>query len=530
MALVTEPDVIIVGSGPAGVSAAWPLVEAGHSVAMLDAAEKAAPDPPDGDIETFRRRDDTWRHAFGDDFTGLGFGDEQSPKFATRIGRAVLSANTERPAIEAQNFTATRSIAAGGLSKLWGAFVTVFDERDLRAFPIGPSDLADSYRAIAARIGISGADDDLGPFHGSNLPLQAPDWLLPIGRSLMTRYQNGKKTENFQLGLARNAVLTRGLEGRSACNKCGLCLYGCARGAIYDSAQDLVPLSKRANFRYHAASHVIGLRPNGGRGPGVEIRHAGEPQILNAKALVLAAGTINSSALALGAAGWAGKSIRLLANPAAAIAFLVPSFLAQPLSGSGFSLGQLSYRLELGATDYATGVVYTADMLPFSALASHIPFSRHAALQLSQVLATAIVIATCYVSGRFSANHLTLGAELDGSALHIAGDITPQARRHLGAAVKLLSRAMRRLGAFAIPGSFSLLNPGADGHLAGTLPMQADGHDLTTTRDGELRPWKNIFVVDGACLSDLPAKHCTFTIMANADRIGRVLANRLATI
>jgi choline dehydrogenase-like flavoprotein len=36
-----------------------------------------------------------------------------------------------------------------------------------------------------------------------------------------------------------------------------------------------------------------------------------------------------------------------------------------------------------------------------------------------------------------------------------------------------------------------------------------------------------LFVVDGAALPALPARHCTLTIMANADRIGRALAARL---
>lgn len=92
-----------------------------------------------------------------------------------------------------------------------------------------------------------------------------------------------------------------------------------------------------------------------------------------------------------------------------------------------------------------------------------------------------------------------------------------------------LSRAMRGYGAFAIPRSLSILTPGADGHLAGTLPMVREGGPLTCTPEGALRPWKNVFVVDGSSLSDLPAKHCTFTIMANADRIGRIVARRFAS-
>jgi choline dehydrogenase-like flavoprotein len=88
---------------------------------------------------------------------------------------------------------------------------------------------------------------------------------------------------------------------------------------------------------------------------------------------------------------------------------------------------------------------------------------------------------------------------------------------------------MRNLGAFAIPRSLTIAQAGGDAHLAGTLPMKHEDDEFTCTAAGELRRWRNVFVADGSCLSDLPAKHPTFTIMANADRIGRILAKKLAS-
>jgi choline dehydrogenase-like flavoprotein len=38
-----------------------------------------------------------------------------------------------------------------------------------------------------------------------------------------------------------------------------------------------------------------------------------------------------------------------------------------------------------------------------------------------------------------------------------------------------------------------------------------------------------LYIADGAVLTDLPAKHCTLTIMANADRIARYLAARIVS-
>jgi choline dehydrogenase-like flavoprotein len=45
-----------------------------------------------------------------------------------------------------------------------------------------------------------------------------------------------------------------------------------------------------------------------------------------------------------------------------------------------------------------------------------------------------------------------------------------------------------------------------------------------TDASGLLEGTKRVYVVDGACFPKLPAKNLTFTIMANALRIGRALA------
>ena len=48
---------------------------------------------------------------------------------------------------------------------------------------------------------------------------------------------------------------------------------------------------------------------------------------------------------------------------------------------------------------------------------------------------------------------------------------------------------------------------------------------LGTDLCGGLNTLPGVHAVDGAVLSDLPAKHCTLTIMANADRIARRLVH-----
>jgi choline dehydrogenase-like flavoprotein len=523
-----EADAVIIGSGPAGVSAAWPIVEAGFSVVMLDAAARPTPEPPAMDLTEFRRSGDGWRHAYGDDLCGLALGGLRSPKFATRIGQAVL-ADACHPMIRATDFMPTRSFSAGGLSKMWGAVAPAYDDWDLREYPIRKRDLDPSYRALAARIGLSGGDDDLTDFHGSGLPLQPPRWLTPIGARLLDRYCRSKPLPGFMLGTARNAVATETIADRRPCNSCGLCLYGCARGAIYDSTHDLAGLRRKPNFRYISPALVTRLPAIDDPALTVDIEGKGHYSVAKARVLVLAAGTLNSTGLVLARCLRAGRKQRLLTNPVAALAFFLPSRIGQPLADTTFSLAQLSYRLEISeSSDYASGNLYTADGLPLAILAEKLPVSRPTALHLSALMASALVLATFFLPGRYSQNAVTLNIRGDGrEELVVEGRISEDTNMLILEGIKKLARAMRHLGAIAVPGSRSIPVSGTDAHLAGTLPMKEHGEDLTCTPDCELRPWRGLFVVDGSCLPDLPSKHCTFTIMANADRVGRVLVKRL---
>ena len=50
--------------------------------------------------------------------------------------------------------------------------------------------------------------------------------------------------------------------------------------------------------------------------------------------------------------------------------------------------------------------------------------------------------------------------------------------------------------------------------------MSAEDLPLTLTAGGRLRGFQNLKVVDGSGLPFLPAKNLTFTLMANAARVG----------
>lgn len=75
-------DFIIIGSGPAGVSAAFPLVKSGYKVLMVDAGKVPSTNPLDSPFLTMRKNDkNQFNWMIGKEFYALKNIDSISPKF-----------------------------------------------------------------------------------------------------------------------------------------------------------------------------------------------------------------------------------------------------------------------------------------------------------------------------------------------------------------------------------------------------------------------------------------------------------------
>ena len=183
-------DAIIVGSGPAGVSAAFPLVDAGMRVLMVDGGEVPAVTLPDADYLDSRANDRRqWEWLVGRDFQALREAAATSPKFRAPTLDYVFRGFAEANAIVAENFNPVGSLAVGGLSNAWGCGVARFSGADLADFPIAESELAPSFEAVARRIGISGrSDDDLADYFGVDAWAQPAIAARPVARTLLANY------------------------------------------------------------------------------------------------------------------------------------------------------------------------------------------------------------------------------------------------------------------------------------------------------------------------------------------------------
>src|SRR5258707_124742 len=129
-------DAIIVGSGPAGVSAAFPLLEAGLRVLMLDGGKQAHTAPPERPLADWRSQDASqWKTLIGADWHALRHAHAASPKLRAPTHAHVFEDFASANKITSTHFLAVGSLASGGLSNAWGCGVAALDSKELSSFP-----------------------------------------------------------------------------------------------------------------------------------------------------------------------------------------------------------------------------------------------------------------------------------------------------------------------------------------------------------------------------------------------------------
>ncbi|ANL42772.1 choline dehydrogenase-related protein (plasmid) [Rhizobium phaseoli] len=496
-----DADFIIVGSGPAGVSAAFPLIAAGRRVLMLDAGNDAG-------------WEDESRSArvLGSNLESLRADDGSSPKLQTPVARGILERFRRESGITGDGFTPVASLVRGGLSNIWGAQISYLDAEDIAGWPIDIELLQRSYERVSQRIGIStNADLTAGANSASILPLGA------TAAHVLHRHEIAKPADgSFRLFPAVNAILSEARPGRAACDLRGDCLYGCPSGAIYNSRQDLLALQKSPHFRLLDNMRAISLTSNAGWTIGTA-----DGSSFSAPRIILAAGVLGTAALLADLLPIGGEGLRLLNSPTLAIPLLSPARLLRSATAT-HSLAQLGLSLRYGerASEYVTGAIYEVGSLPAQSFVNRMPLGRKAGRAAFETIAGSLLVATIYYPGDQCRSYIH--REAAGKGMTVRGGFADGFDTRAKDLKRRLRREWKRLGLVPLPGA-SLAEPGIDAHFAGTLPMGAAG-PFGTSADGELNLHPGLHVVDGSVLPDLSSKYITMTIMANADRIAHRLA------
>jgi len=246
---------------------------------------------------------------------------------------------------------------------------------------------------------------------------------------------------------------------------------------------------------------------------------------------VMAAGALNSTKIYLEtmyrATGALPKLGGLMDNRQIHIPFLSPSMIGQPVDSASYQFHQLAFGIPgRDEREYVHGQITTLKAASIHPIVAGMPLSTRSGLKVFKAIRAGLGVANVNLfDERRPDSHVTLrpGDGPTGGQLvinYVPGSGEYRLRKR---AVGDVKAGLRRLGCIVPPGMTRVLPMGTSAHYAGTLPMTRTEQLHTTTPDGRIRGFSNLFLVDGASFPFLPAKNLTLTLMANAARIASLL-------
>jgi choline dehydrogenase-like flavoprotein len=519
-----DADVIIVGSGAAGAAAALGLAE--HDPLVVDVGNEPPPDRFAGSLEESRESSpDLHDGLIGPDLESLHnvFFPYLSPKLKAPLMRFIWAEAASLTPLESSSFHAVISLALGGLANAWGAGTFRFISEDLDGFPIGAEELDPHYDLLTREIGISGADDDLGPCFGSTRDLLPPLRLPALFSGILGRYVRRNGTflrKGLRIGRPRIAVLSEARDGRPAYEYDSLDFFQSGNPAIYTPSLTIQKLVHSGKIRYRNRILVRSFDEDheGVTVHGLDLDSTTRVSFRCRKA-ILAAGALNTARIVLESRRDYRTTLPILDNAVSYIPLLDPRRIGVPDATPCYPGAVLNAIYKpAGASAPLQMSLYAFTGTLRSDFLFDFPFASRDVLPASRVLLPALLVAQLFFpSLPHPANRLTLD---ETGRLRVE---FPEPQR-LPVERRLLS-LYRRLGLFGHPTLVRHLSPGSSFHYAGCLPMtRSPSSPYETGIDGKLAGTRAVFIADAAVFPRLPSKNHTFTVMANAHRVASGIA------
>lgn len=525
-------DVVVVGSGPAGATAARELTSAGARVLLLEGGRAVEPHELAG-------------HKWPYQFPHRGAWDErQAPFYPDQIDADVR--------FDGDPVSIDRVRALGGRSLHWNAVTLRFSEDDFREgaqhglepdWPLGYGEIAPFYSEVERLIGVVGTREGLPQLPDGEFYAPPP--------AFRCAEQLGRRA-SAKLGIpfipVRKALLVGKPRGtRLPCHYCHHCMDGCEVGAVATSVNAILPdaiATGNLTIRTNALVRALDVDREG-RISGVSFvdRITRRDQSVGTGAVVLGCGAIETPRLMLNSTS--PRYPNGLANSSGLVGRYLTGHMQASMHGYLEALIGSERSQQGGATDH-----------------SIIPRFNH--LRPSKGYVGGFFAQVMYDTQDYP-HHATRVGGFGASWKRQVRALQP-AMFQMGGLAKVLARIENRVtldpsrpDAFGIPtpvvhfsysdndraiwqdmrlsleeifhaaGSQLFLADarmnGFASHETGTCRMGDDPKTSVVDRFGRSHDVSNLFVVDGSVFPSFPEKNPTLTIMALAMRTGRAMAS-----
>lgn len=502
---------LVIGSGPPGVSVATALLNRGRRVVMLDPGRRLEPSAQDHRDRLAAADPGSW--------TATDIENWQAPQFSTppgqvrRFGSDFAMVPGDETLVTPERIGLRASHAAGGLSNLWGAAVLPNRAADIVDWPITTEDLAPHYRAVAQFLPISGRQDALQAlFPVFSMQDRVPLKPSPQAQRLLQvlEHQKAGLSELGAIaGMARLAV-------QSGCQYCGQCLHGCPWSYIYSAVHTLDGLRHHQAFRYRTGlahrfeehpDHVTVTLDNG--------------ETVQADRIFVAAGVLQTARLLLASSPDPTGGLQLQDSQH----FFLPSLHRwraprRPDQRPHHTLPQLFIELDdpeisphlVHAQVYTWNEFYAHDLI--NSYGSKLPGSA----PLWRLLSQRLVVAQAFLHSTHSARiNLTLTAD---GRLSPSVQTNDKTEHVMGRATSQLARVLKLAGLMPLSFARRPGDVGSSFHVGGSVPMANAPGSGQSDILGRPKGLSRVHLVDASTLPSIPATTITFSVMANAHRIG----------
>jgi choline dehydrogenase-like flavoprotein len=513
---------LVIGSGPAGVAAAWALITRGCSVIMIDVGHELTAERSVFASNLGKTHHSRWSPADRLWLSQSMTDSRSKVPLKYLFGQDFAYKNhewvVEQP-FPPNGFAQFPSHGYGGLSRVWGATAMRMHPSDFASWPINADNLEAHYQSILSLIPITEDEemDDLSREYGrvsTRSQIKLSDQATLILNRMRTQ-RDALREVGFIAGRSRIAV-------QENCNLCGACMYGCPYDNIFSSIQLMPALLKNPNFVYRPGLRVIRIEEKGSSVKAYCLDKVNEQHVISGQRAFVGAGALNTTKLVLSSHDAWDTTLTLKDSQYFLLPFLGPK--ANPLAAHQ-TLSQIFGKIKqldlsprwLHVQLYTYNELYALQIEKSMGPLRHVPGSNW----LANNLALRLTVAQGYLPS-IQSDFATVS--LTGTASNSVLKVIPQRNSATVANTRKVWRYLekigRKIGLTALTPFGEHADVGRGYHTGGTFPMSAKPDTLWHSDSlGRTGLWKRVHIVDAAAWPEIPSGPVTLTVMANAHRI-----------
>lgn len=459
-------DVIIVGSGPTGANAAYPLIQAGLSVAIVD-----------GGLDSNQKVKNTKLKLSKTNSNAFGLLKRSSYVFNTTYNLLKIKSNIE----------VIQSLAIGGLSEIWHGICDYFSTEELIAIGLKPHQIQNEYAALLSRLPI----------------ITRP----PLDYHGITIQNNATKSLNSKINIKTLPIMTH-----------------------YNTKNIIQYFTRQNNFTYHKNQLVTMIADNKSHVTiKTKSIHSNKSYEFKAKYVIMAAGSINTTRILLRSFNLFNYKTTFLTKDSYIVVCLNIKSLFIRRKKKVKNVGQIAFtniKTKQKKDEYFVQF-YKCGPFAIEKGLQYVPLPKNVSKKLLSFLAPFLVIADIRFSTHESNHKFSCLKKIENNQdmLEIVFKEDKKVQKSREKKVKIITRMLTQI--FLIP--LKTVHSDVTSHYAGGIPFNKRSSRIYSDKNGKLNKSQRIYIADSSTWRTLPASPPTLTMMANAVRVGKVVLEKIKT-